>query len=181
MRKVTPLSLDDFETQPFRISGTAQLDADPLAVFAELGDMSLWFPLMRRSVWKTGATSGVGAEREVDVMTFGRFRERMLAWDAGERPRVTDRPDPTAESGRVAFTMTGTTSPLMNRMAEDWRVSREDIYTRLDWIVVGTPTLLGRAATPALRGILRLIFMRACGNLQKRAGTFKRERAKEVS
>jgi hypothetical protein len=77
--------------------------------------------------------------------------------------------------------MTATTSPLMSRMAEDWRVSREDIFTRLDWIVVAKPTLLGRAATPALRGILRVIFMRACGNLQKRAGTFKREHAKEVS
>ncbi len=172
MRSMTPVALDEYDEQPFRFTATAKLDADPIAVFAELGDMSLWFPLMRRSVWKTGATSGIGAEREVDVMTFGRFRERMLAWD---------RPDPTAESARVAFTMIGTTSPLMNRMAEDWRVSREDIYTRLDWIVVGTPTLLGRAATPALRGILRLIFLRACGNLQKRAGTFKRERAKEVS
>lgn len=166
MRSMTPVALDEYDEQPFRFTATAKLDADPIAVFAELGDMSLWFPLMRRSVWKTGATSGVGAEREVDVMTFGRFRERMLAWDAGER---------------VAFTMTGTTSPLMERMAEEWRISREDIYTRLDWIVVGKPTLLGRAATPALRGILRLIFMRACGNLQKRAGTFKREHAKEVS
>jgi hypothetical protein len=66
-------------------------------------------------------------------------------------------------------------------MAEDWRVSREDIYTRIDWIVVAKPTLLGRIATPALKAALRVIFMRGCGNLQKRAGTFKREHAKEVS
>ncbi|HEX5062039.1 MAG TPA: SRPBCC family protein [Kofleriaceae bacterium] len=161
---MTPLALVDFDEQPFRFTATAKLDADPLAVFAELGDMSLWFPLMRRSVWKTGATSGVGAEREVDVATFGKFRERMLAWDTG---------------ARVAFTMTGSTSPLMAAMGEDWRLSREDIYTRIDWIVVGKPTLLGRAATPALRAILRVIFMRGCGNLQKRAGTFKREHAKQ--
>jgi hypothetical protein len=166
MRSMTPIALDEYDEQPFRFTATAKLDADPIAVFAELGDMSLWFPLMRRSVWKTGATSGVGAEREVVVRTFGTFRERMLAWDAGSR---------------VAFTMTGTTSPLVERMAEDWRVSRDDIYTRLDWIVVAKPTLLGRAATPALKAVLRMIFVRACGNLQKRAGTFKRERAKEVS
>ena len=49
MRKVSPLRLAEFETQPFRISGSARLDADPLAVFAELGAPSLWFPLMRRS------------------------------------------------------------------------------------------------------------------------------------
>ena len=95
MRSMTPLALADYDEQPFRFTATAKLDADPLAVFAELGDMSLWFPLMRRSVWKTGATSGVGAEREVDITTFGKFRERMLAWDTG---------------ARVAFTMTATTT-----------------------------------------------------------------------
>jgi hypothetical protein len=166
MRSMTPLSLDDFAQQPFYFTATAKLDADPLAVFAELSDMSLWFPLMRRSVWKTGATSGVGAEREVDVRTFGKFRERMLAWDKGER---------------VAFTMIGTTSPLVDAMAEDWILSRDDIYTRLDWIVVAKPSRIGRAITPALRAILRMMFMRAAGNLQKRAGSFKREHAKHVS
>ena len=74
MRSMTPVALDDFAEQPFRFTATAKLDADPLAVFAELSDMSLWFPLMRRSVWKTGATSGVGAEREVDIRSFGKFR-----------------------------------------------------------------------------------------------------------
>jgi hypothetical protein len=166
MRSMAPLTLAEFYEQPFRFTATAKLDADPLAVFAELGDMSLWFPLMRRSVWKTGATSGVGAEREVEVTGLGRFRERMLAWEPGRR---------------VAFTMTRTTSPLVLRMGEDWLLTREDIYTRLDWVVVARPTLLGRASTPALRASLRAIFMRAAGNLQKRAGSFKREHAKEVS
>lgn len=166
MRSMTPLALAEFYEQPFRFTATAKLDADPLAVFAELGDMSLWFPLMRRSVWKTGATSGIGAEREVVVTGFGTFRERMLAWEPGTR---------------VAFTMTRTTSPLVQRMGEDWLLAREDIYTRLDWVVVAQPTLLGRAITPGLRASLRAIFMRAAGNIQKRAGSFKREHGKEVS
>ena len=161
-----PLALADFDHQPFRFTATAKLDADPVSVFAELGDMSLWFPMMRRSVWKTGATSGVGAEREVDMAGFGKFRERMIAWDHGER---------------VAFTMTATTSKLIAVMAEDWRLSREDGHTRVDWTVVAKPTLIGRVATLPLRGIFRAMFVRGCGNLQKRAGTFKRERAKEVS
>jgi hypothetical protein len=181
MRSMIPLSLDQFEEQPFRFTASAKLDADPLAVFAELSDMSLWFPLMRRSVWKTGATSGVGAEREVDIRTFGKFRERMLAWDQGERPRITDRSGPSFDAGRIAFTMIGTTSPLVDAMAEDWRVSRDDIYTRLDWVVVARPSRIGRAIAPALRAILRVMFVRAAGNLQKRAGSFKREHAKHVS
>lgn len=167
MRTLTPLSLDELETQPFRISGTAQLDADPLAVFAELGDPSLWFPLMRRSVWKTAATGGVGAEREIQHAIFGRARERMLAWDPGER---------------VSFTMTQVSTPLVDRMGEEWLLSRESIYTRLDWIVVATPSRLGRFATPALRRILQVLFTRACTNIQKRAGSFRGEtRGKQVS
>ncbi len=166
MRSMTPVALDDFDEQPFRFTATAKLDADPLAVFTELGDPSLWFPLMRRSVWKTGATSGIGAEREVVMTGLGTFREHMLAWEPG---------------ARVTFSMTRTTSPLVAQMAEDWRLAREDIYTRLEWIVVARPTLLGRAITPALRATLRLLFMRAAGNIEKRAGSFKRERGKEVS
>jgi hypothetical protein len=166
MRKLDPLALDEFATQPFRIVATAKLDADPLSVFAELRDPSLWFPLLYRSVWKTGATSGVGAEREVRVRTFGTFRERMLAWDEGER---------------VAFTMVESTSPLVTRMAEDWQVSREGIYTKLTWGVFATPSTLGRAVTPGLKVILRTLFMRAATKLQKRAGTLKRENARNVS
>src|SRR4051794_12143525 len=98
MRTLVPLALGDLESQPFRFSATAKLDADPLSVFAELRDPSLWFPLLHKSVWKTGATSGVDAEREVSLRTFGVFRERMLAWDEGER---------------VTFSMTKTTSPLV--------------------------------------------------------------------
>lgn len=160
MRTLSPLALDEFETQPFRVSGTAMLDADPLAVFAELGDPSRWFPFMRRSVWKTGATSGVGSEREIDHALLGKARERMVAWDVGEH---------------LAFTMIGVTSPFVDRMGELWLLEREDIYTRVEWVVVATPTRLGRAMTPVLRRLLRVLFTRACTNIQKRAGSFRGE------
>ena len=166
LRPLTPLALDELDAQPFRFTASAKLAAEPGAVFAELGDPSLWFPLMRRSVWKTGATSGVGAEREVDVMGFGRFRERMLAWDHGMR---------------LAFTMIATTSPLIASMAEDYRLAHEDGHTRLEWTVVATPSRVGRAVVPALRAIIRVMFVRAARNLQKRAGSYKRERATHVS
>ena len=158
MRTLDPIALDQLDTQPFKLAVTASLDADPDVVFAELGDMSLWFPLMYKSVWKTGATSGVGAEREVRVHTFGAFRERMLAWDTGER---------------VAFTMTETSSPLIDRMAEDWWVAHDTAGTRLSWNVYATPTRLGRPAAPALRLVLKMIFGRAVANLHKRTGTYR--------
>ena len=158
MRTLSPLELHEFDSQPFRIGGSARLDADPLAVFAELSDPSLWFPLMKRSVWKTGATSGVGAEREIEHRLLGRARERMLAWDDGVR---------------VAFTMTEVDSPFVDRVGEEWLVTRDGIYTQLDFKFVATPSRVGRLAQPVLRRALTLLFTRACTNIQKRAGTFK--------
>jgi len=158
MRKLTPLELHDFDSQPFRVAGSARLDADPNVVFAELSDPSLWFPLMRRSVWKTGATSGVGAEREITHAIFGRARERMLAWDQGVR---------------VAFTMIEATSPFIDEMGEEWLITREDNQTMLDWKVVATPSRVGRLAQPVLRRMLATLFSRACTNIQKRAGVFR--------
>lgn len=158
MRKLTPLELHEFDSQPFRVAGGAQLDADPHLVFAELADPSLWFPLMRRSVWKTGATSGVGSEREINHAIFGRARERMLAWD---------------HDVRVAFTMIEMTSPFVDQMGEEWLVSREDGVTRLDFKVIATPSRLGRLATPVLRKMLEQMFSRAVINIGKRAANYR--------
>ncbi len=162
MRKLTPLELHEFDSQPLRVAGGAHLDADPELVFAELSDPSRWFPLMRRSVWKTGATSGVGAEREINNALLGRARERMLAWDHGVR---------------VAFTMTEVSSPFVDQLGEEWLVTPEDGGTRLDFKLVATPTRLGRLATPALRRTLETMFARACRAIGKRAATFKGKKA----
>jgi hypothetical protein len=162
MRTLDPIALLELESQPFQLVVSATLDADPRAVFEELRDMSLWFPLMYKSLWKTGATSGVGAEREVRVHTFGTFRERMLAWDTGER---------------VAFTMLETNSPLIDRMAEDWWVVDDVAGTRLTWKVYATPSKLARPVSSALRLVLKTIFARAVKNLQKRAGTYRARNA----
>jgi len=162
MRKLTPLELHQFDSQPFRVAGGAQLDADPHAVFVELSDPSLWFPLMKRSVWKTGATSGVGAEREIDHTIFGRARERMLAWDTDVR---------------VAFTMTEMTSPFVDQMGEEWLVSHDGGVTRLDFKVVATPSRLGRLATPVLRKMLERMFSRAVVTIGKRAAVYRGKKA----
>jgi hypothetical protein len=162
MRKLTPLDLHEFDAQPFRVAGSALLEADPLVVFAELADPSLWFPLMQRSVWKTSATSGVGAEREIKHALLGRARERMLAWDQGVR---------------VAFTLTEATSPFVESFGEEWLLTHEDSYTRVDWKVVATPSLAGRMLSPILQRTFAVLFTRACGNIGKRAASFKGKKA----
>ena len=147
------MTLDDLERAPIRFTGEAMLAATPEAVFDELGDPSLWLPLMRRSVWRTGATGGVGAEREVDLALFGGFRERMLVWDRG---------------ARCVFTMVATTSPLIARMAEDWRLARTDGGTRVTYAVSAELRPLARAAAPGLRLATRALFAAGVRGLAKR-------------
>ncbi|HSN25217.1 MAG TPA: SRPBCC family protein [Kofleriaceae bacterium] len=159
MRDMAPMTLDDAAAAPFRFTAAILLDADQHAVFEELRDPSMWFPLMHRSVWHTGATSGVGAERIVELTGLGKFRERMLVWD-------TD--------SRVAFTMVAGTSPLAARMLEDYRLSRVDGKTRLDWVVAAYPTAIGRVLTPATRATFGMLARGVRRNLGKRAGAYPR-------
>jgi hypothetical protein len=150
---MVPMALADYERAPFQFRVEATLDATADAVFDELGDPSLWYPLMQRSVWRTGATSGVGAEREVAVSMFGEFRERMLAWDRGRR---------------LAFTMIATTSPLVARMAEDWRLVREPGGTRVSYTVAAELRPFARAMAPSLRIVMRQLFGAGVRALVKR-------------
>jgi Polyketide cyclase / dehydrase and lipid transport len=159
MRDMVPMTLDDAAAAPIRVGGRCHFQADPHAVFEELRDPSLWFPLMRRSVWRTGATSGVGAEREIAHPVLGRFRERMLVWDPGER---------------MTFTMLATNSPFIARSLEDWQLRGEAGGTVAEWLVAGYPTKAGRFAAPALRATVRLLFAGAARTLGRRAATYPR-------
>jgi hypothetical protein len=153
MRDLVPMELSEIDHARVRFAGGDVLTATPEAIFDELGDPSLWLPLMRRSVWMTGATSGVGAEREVELALFGAFRERMLAWDRGRR---------------LAFTMIATTSPLVARMAEDWRLVREPGGTRVSYTVAAELRPFARAMAPALRIVMRQLFGAGVRALVKR-------------
>lgn len=153
MRELIPMELSELDHAPVRFTGGALLAATPEAIFDELADPSLWLPLMRRSVWHTGATSGVGAVRDVELALLGAFRERMLVWDRGKR---------------CAFTMIGTTSPLAARMAEDWRLVREDGGTRVSYTVAAELRPFARPTAPAMRMIMRRLFGAGVRALAKR-------------
>ena len=156
------MSLDELERAPFRFIASARVAGDPQAVFAELADPSQWFPLAKRMAWHSAATSGVGAVRDFDVHLFGRFRERMLAWQPGSE---------------LAYTMTATSSPLMSRMTEHWQLARENNRTRVTWTVGVEPSALGRPLAPAIRALLRALFVASARGLGKRARTHRRARS----
>jgi hypothetical protein len=165
MRDMEPMTLAEIETAPFRVNRTARFEASPDALFAQMVDPKTWltwFPMMYAAEWITPQTNGVGATREVALRVFGKYREKMLAWDPGER---------------FAFTMTGSTSPLVSRMAEDWRLSREGNGVRLDWTVGGYPTTIGKVGAPALRAVLSRLFTGGGAKLEK----LLRERGTQVA
>lgn len=153
MRDLVPMELSELDHAPVRFTGDAVLTATPEAIFDELTDPSLWLPLMRRSVWRTAATSGVGAERDVELALFGAFRERMLVWDRGKR---------------CAFTMIATTSPMVARMGEDWRLVRESAGTRVSYAVAAELRPFARPFAPALRIVMRQLFGAGVRALAKR-------------
>jgi hypothetical protein len=163
MRELAPFSLDDLATAPFHWERSAVIAATPEAAFAELGDPSLWFALMHRSVWKSGATSGVGAIREVELHVFGRFREVMLAWDEPGTAGTLD-----GGHGRVAFTMTGVDSPLVDRMAEEMVVAPHANGVTFTYGVFAEPSRIGKPLLPGLRLVLRGLFAGAVRGLAKR-------------
>jgi len=150
MRALTPLALAEFDDAPFRVAASYHVAGTPEALFAELGDPSKWFPLMKRCVWITAETGGVNAERDVTLTGFGTFRARMLAWDANQR---------------VAFTMVATTSGMVGQLAEDLRLSPDGDGTRLDWTMCGRSRGVGRAIQPLLRVTLRQLMNRAAKQL----------------
>ncbi len=165
MRDMQPMTLADIAAAPFRLTKTARFDTTPEALWAQLIDPATWlrwFPLMYRAEWITPQTSGVGATRDVALRVFGTYREQMIAWEP---------------NARFSFTMTGSTSPLVSRMAEDWRLTRDGSGVRLDWTVGATPTTLGRVGAPALRGVLSRLFAGGRPKLEK----LLRERGTQVA
>lgn len=154
MRTMEPMSLREIEAAPFVVKKTARFAATADALWAQLAEPAAWtqwFPTMYSSAWTAGS-GGVGAEREVALRVFGKYREKMLAWEPGER---------------FAFTMTASTSPLVRRMGEDWRITRDGNGVRLDWTVGGVPTTLGKVGAPALRVVLSRLFDGGGAKLEK--------------
>lgn len=155
MRVMPPITLADFDAASFRFEGTGTFSCTPARLFEELGEparWTSWFPLMRRARWTSDATARAGAEREVSIVGFGRFRETILEFRPGER---------------FAFTMIASTSPLARTMGEDYRLTALGDRTRLDWTLVASPTSVGRFVMPMMPRILAPIWRRAVRNLER--------------
>lgn len=156
MIELRPVTLDFFEDAPIRVRETALVAASPARVFeafADVGSWPSWFPLMHRAEWISGR-GGLGSEREVALRLLGVYREKFIAWDEGSR---------------FAFTMTASSSPLARAIGEDFqfREAEGGRATRISWTLAADPTWLGKGLEPALRGVMRRVFLRSGIALEK--------------
>ena len=154
MRTLEPITLDSFSSAPFLVTETLRLKASPGAVFDAFADAPMWtrwWPLMSSARWTNGE-GGLDSEREVSITALGRYRERFLAWERGVR---------------FAFSMIGTTSPLIDQMGEDYRLFADGKGTRLEWTAVSWPRALGKATTPVTRLILSQMIRRGIPKLDR--------------
>jgi uncharacterized protein YndB with AHSA1/START domain len=155
MRELPPCELDWIERAPVVLRVSTHIKAPPAAVFARFADAASWprwFPMMTRAVWLDGATGAVGAEREVSLRGLGTFRERFLAFEAPHR---------------FAFTVIASTSGMLRRFGEDYRLTAEGDGSRFDWTMGTEPSRLGRLLAPGMRLVMRRILARAARNLER--------------
>jgi hypothetical protein len=63
--------------------------------------------------------------------------------------------------------MIGTTSPLVKRVGEDYRLTPVAKGTRLDWVFAAIPSTLGNVTRPVTRRIVRHMFRRGIPKLDR--------------
>lgn len=154
IRQLEPVDLEWIEKAPRVARISEHIEAPPVRVFALFADAAswpTWFPMMTRAVW-LGAPGAVGSEREVTMRGFGVFRERFLAYD---------------EPHRFAFTVIQSSSGMMKRFAEDYRLTPEGNGTRFDWTMGAEPAGIGKPLAPGLRIFMRQLLTRAARNLER--------------
>lgn len=159
MAKLTAMVPQDetfFRDAPQLIRQRISLGAEPDLVFAALADArswTKWFPLMNEAEWLTDKTSGVGAEREVNLRLLGRYRERMIAWEPGVR---------------YAFTIVASNSGMATSVSEDYRISPDGPgRSFLDWTFAAAPKSWVKPVSPVVRLAMQQIFKAAGPRLDR--------------
>jgi uncharacterized protein YndB with AHSA1/START domain len=155
MRDLVPVELEWIERAPQTVRVSEHIEAPPAAVFALFADAAswpAWFPMMTKAVW-LGAPGVVGAEREVTMRGFGTFVERILAFD---------------QDRRFAFTVFKSSSGMMSKFGEDYRLTPEGPGTRFDWTMGAEAAGAGRIAAPAMRVFMKQLLTRAARNLDRK-------------
>ncbi|MEI5010367.1 SRPBCC family protein [Streptomyces sp. PmtA] len=136
--RLRPVELDFIESAPVRLVFTAEVRADPAAVYRALAEDVEGWP-----GWFTAITSARptqdGGGREVRLRGGTRFRETIMSTEPGER---------------YAYRIDETNAPGMRAMLEEWRLTPAGSGTRVRWTMAvdgtGPLRLLMRLARPGV-------------------------------
>jgi uncharacterized protein YndB with AHSA1/START domain len=134
------------QTAPYKFENEAILDAPPervFEVFATGENQRTWFKDFVGIRWTSPASSGVGAERDVELKLVT-VSERFLAWDPGKR---------------LTFTIFQMTLPLVDAMVEDMVFEPiGDGKTRLLWRAHFRPRGFMKPFVPILQAVFGQLF-----------------------
>ncbi|MER7819959.1 SRPBCC family protein [Streptomyces sp. NPDC096153] len=150
--RLRPVELDFIESAPVRLVFTAEVRADPAAVYQALAEDVEGWPGWFSAITSARPTQD-GGGREVRLRGGTRFRETIMNTEPGER---------------YAYRIDETNAPGMRAMLEEWRLTPAGSGTRVRWTMAvdgaGPLRLLMRLARP---GVGRA-FRDAVRNLDRR-------------
>ena len=149
--------LDFLKSAPVILDFSAQVRAPQADVWKVIGaDPSTWvpwFPGLREGAFTSPAPYGVGTKRQVRVRGVGRYRETIVAWDAGSR---------------MAYRVDSTSLPIARALLEDWVLEPHGDTTTVHWTFAIDPTPIFRLTLRLSPKTIGRVFTKAMRNLDAR-------------
>ncbi len=147
LHQLQPVTLEFFETAPLRVQCTLEAKCTPEVLFETLrGDTvwTEWAGVIQNVSWTSEEPHAKNATRDVTITGDMLVRELFFHWEENER---------------IAFYVTESTIPGLDKFAEDYVVQRiGPNETRLIWTVAIENTGFMRLLNPVTRLIMKPIF-----------------------
>ena len=147
MYQMQPVTLDFFDTAPLRIRSVLEVKCTPEVLFETLrGDTvwTEWASVIQGVRWTSDKPYAKNATRDVSLTGGMMVRELFFHWEENER---------------IAFYVTESTIPNLDKFAEDYIVERLGTNeTRLTWTVAIENRGFMRYLNPVIAPIMKQIF-----------------------
>jgi hypothetical protein len=147
LHELDPVTLDFFDTAPLRVQCTMTAQCTPEILFETLRGDAVWVEwagVIQDVKWTSEKPFAKNATRDVTISGGMMVRELFFHWEENER---------------IAFYVTQSTIPGLNKFAEDYIVERVGPNeTRLVWTVAIENTGLMRYLNPLTKLVMKPVF-----------------------
>lgn len=147
LHELDPVTLDFFDTAPLRVQCTMTATCTPEVLFETLRGDTVWVEwagIIKHVKWSSGEPIAKDATRDVTITGGIMVRELFFHWEENER---------------VAFYVTESTIPGLNKFAEDYVVERVGPNeTRLVWTIAIENTGFMRYLNPMTKFVMKPLF-----------------------